>query len=94
MNPFIFLKFSKLETDQSILASKVYKALSTYRHQLVIGNLLQTYKIQVLLFDQEKKDPLSLERSPSDIEKGIDLEYYIVKEISIRHNKFLENKRE
>lgn len=38
----------KLETDDSILISKAEKALQRYQHQLVIGNLLQTRKREVV----------------------------------------------
>nr|POE90030.1 phosphopantothenate--cysteine ligase cab2 [Quercus suber] len=38
----------KLETDASLLARKARNALDTYAHHLVIGNLLQTRKREVL----------------------------------------------
>ena len=38
----------KLETDPSILSEKCWTALKKYRHHLVIGNLLNTRKWEVL----------------------------------------------
>ena len=39
----------KLETDESILIKKSKKALETYKHKIVIANLLQTRKEKVIL---------------------------------------------
>lgn len=38
----------KLETDNNILLKKARSALDRYHHQLVIGNLLQTRKKEVV----------------------------------------------
>ena len=40
----------KLETDSNILVMKARKALDKYGHKLVIGNLLDTRKREVLSF--------------------------------------------
>ncbi|GMM51690.1 phosphopantothenate--cysteine ligase [Starmerella bacillaris] len=40
----------KLETDASILTKKAHDALAKYGHQMVVGNLLQTRKYEVILW--------------------------------------------
>ena len=47
--PQAFVISFKLETDESILIKKANKALETYKHKIVIANLLQTRKEKVIL---------------------------------------------
>ena len=47
--PQAFVISFKLETDESILIKKAKKALETYKHKIVIANLLQTRKEKVIL---------------------------------------------
>ena len=47
--PQAFVISFKLETDESILIKKSKKALETYKHKIVIANLLQTRKEKVIL---------------------------------------------
>lgn len=75
----------KLETDQGLLQSKVLKALEAYGHQLVIGNLLQSYKNRVLFYDKDKPQPTIFEKTNNEI----DLEKYIVEAIVERHTRFI-----
>lgn len=63
----------KLETDNTILIKKSVQALHRYHHQLVIGNLLQTRKNEVVLVtpdevenwirldDEQKKNNVEIE---------------------------------
>ncbi|KAI3406250.2 CAB2 [Candida oxycetoniae] len=46
----------KLETDNNLLLKKARSALERYHHQLVIGNLLQTRKKEVVFVSSDKED--------------------------------------
>ncbi|CAI6345043.1 unnamed protein product [Macrosiphum euphorbiae] len=51
--PNAYIISFKLETDSGILEQKAKGALSKYKHQLVIGNLLHTRKHNVKLIAQD-----------------------------------------
>eukprot|EP00095_Tigriopus_kingsejongensis_P000569 maker-scaffold372_size192401-snap-gene-0.42 protein:Tk00569 transcript:maker-scaffold372_size192401-snap-gene-0.42-mRNA-1 annotation:"phosphopantothenate--cysteine ligase" len=56
--PNAFVISFKLETNPKILVHKARKALTTYNHKLVIANLLQTRKEEVILVSQEGEETL------------------------------------
>lgn len=62
----------KLETDLSILLSKANSALTRYQHQLVIGNLLQTRKHEVVFVKPDAEPEwVRLQDNKSEIEHMI-----------------------
>ncbi|KAF3923352.1 hypothetical protein ABW21_db0204300 [Orbilia brochopaga] len=91
----------KLETDETILLKKCRLALKRYSHHLVIGNLLQTRKYQVVLVDsvdpqkqprwltvqQNKEDEKSAEKNSVkfDAKQDSEIEEQIVIEVVRRH---------
>ena len=50
----------KLETDAALVIAKSRLALSTYGHQLVVANLLQTRASTVTLVDPEVRAQLAI----------------------------------
>ena len=82
--PQAFVISFKLETDESILIKKAKKALETYKHKIVIANLLQTRKEKVILVMSTSADsPNQLETivmSKQELISGfkIFLAYYFV----------------
>lgn len=66
----------KLETDPGLLLEKARKALDRYGHRLVIGNLLDTRKREVLLVYQDRTEEVRL--SESEMEAGVEIEERIV----------------
>jgi len=46
----------KLETDHTILEKKVMQSFNLYGVDMVIANLLQTYKTECILFTKEKRE--------------------------------------
>ncbi|KAL6068649.1 Phosphopantothenate--cysteine ligase cab2 [Balamuthia mandrillaris] len=76
--PGCFVVSFKLETDETILTRKATGALRNYGHQLVIGNLLSTYKDEVHLFThnspnlsddgQKEEEAITIKRVGKDIE--------------------------
>ncbi|KAK9370138.1 DNA/pantothenate metabolism flavoprotein [Lipomyces kononenkoae] len=75
----------KLETDSSILLSKARQALERYAHQLVIGNLLQTRKAEVVFVEPDKTE-LWIRLTPAQEATGVDIESLIIPAIIQRHD--------
>ena len=82
----------KLETDNSILLQKSLTALSRYQHQLVIGNLLQTRKKEVVLVTPDEKTEW-VRLSEQEEKNGVEIESLIVPAVIERHHKWIESKR-
>jgi len=61
----------QLETDPEILIQKARDSLLKYQHQLVIGNLLNTRKYEVVLVDEKTETWLRTEGRDIDIESLI-----------------------
>jgi len=61
----------QLETDPKILIQKARDSLLKYQHQLVIGNLLNTRKYEVVLVDEKTETWLRTEGRDIDIESLI-----------------------
>jgi len=66
----------KLETDSKILVTKARKALDKYGHKLVIGNLLDTRKREVLLVFKDDIEEVRL--SDTEFEAGVEIEEKII----------------
>jgi len=66
----------KLETDSNILVMKARKALDKYGHKLVIGNLLDTRKREVLLVFKDRMEEVML--SEAELETGLEIEEKII----------------
>lgn len=74
----------KLETDPLILIKKAKSSLERYQHQLVIGNLLQTRKREIVFVsDKGHEDWIKLTKD--QLEKNIEIESLIVPEVIKYH---------
>ncbi len=63
-----------METDKDLLAKKAQKALHTYKHQLVIANLLNNYRDHVEIYTQNSEsmaNEFNRTDSKEDIEKSL-----------------------
>lgn len=67
--PAAMIVLFKLETDPALLLKKASEALQRYQHQLVIGNLLQTRKSEVVLVSPDGSQDWI--RSQGEIESDI-----------------------
>lgn len=67
----------KLETDANILVSKARQALERYSHQLVIGNLLQTRKHEIVFVEPDSPENW-IRLSPEQIEMEVEIESLII----------------
>lgn len=84
--PEAFVVSFKLETDESLLVSKARSALNKYKHDLVVANMLQTRKQQVIIVGKENDYTLSV--SNERLNKGEEIEQLIVADIVLKHNNF------
>ncbi|KAK6527907.1 hypothetical protein TWF281_009171 [Arthrobotrys megalospora] len=83
----------KLETDPKLLIKKCNMALKRYSHHLVIGNLLQTRKYEVVFVDQDSQYWLRLPQNTEEETNGgkfagkqdSEIEALIVPEVVRRH---------
>ncbi|ODQ81472.1 hypothetical protein BABINDRAFT_6170 [Babjeviella inositovora NRRL Y-12698] len=77
----------KLETDANILILKAKGALERYQHQLVIGNLLQTRKDEVVFVTSTDERWIRL----TEEQKGVvDIESLIIPEVIAAHTDWTE----
>lgn len=88
--PKAFVVSFKLETDESLLISKARTALNKYHHNLVIANILQTRKQQVIIVSKETDYILSLTNEQLNV--GDEIEQLIVSDIVEKHTKFIWSK--
>lgn len=79
----------KLETDRNILIHKAKQALKRYNHQLVIGNLLQTRKKEVVFVADENREEW-FRLSDEEIKDGVEIENLIVPEVIKYHDDWIQ----
>ena len=76
----------KLETDPDILLSKSKAALDKYGHDLVIGNILETRKKEVVFMYKDGSHE-KVEISDKEITDGVEIEVKIIQKILKLHHK-------
>ena len=86
--PRAFVISFKLETDPSLLRTKARKALQTYGHRLVIANLLQTRKTEVIAVTRDSDEKLELTKH--EIDQGTEIEEKIVAAVAMRHEEYIK----
>uniref|UniRef100_A0A0N4ZFE5 Phosphopantothenate--cysteine ligase n=1 Tax=Parastrongyloides trichosuri TaxID=131310 RepID=A0A0N4ZFE5_PARTI len=87
-----FLVTFKLETNEKILYMKSKRSFEYYKHNLVIGNILDKRNFEVILFTPKNDNELNeeiLTLSEEEIKKNIDIEEKLVESLTKMHNKFL-----
>lgn len=80
----------KLETDPSILEAKAKKALNRYNHQLVIGNLLQTRKREVIFVSQDGS-VTTHQLTPEQEAAHVDVESIIIPNVISLHKNWISS---
>lgn len=81
----------KLETDHTILIKKANEALKRYHHQLVIGNLLQSRKTEVVFVTPDGAQ-LWVKLSPEQQAKHVEIESLIIPAVIEQHEKWKNGK--
>ncbi|CAG8497067.1 9969_t:CDS:2 [Acaulospora colombiana] len=82
-----FIVSFKLETDPNLLIDKSRHALTRYGHQIVIGNLLETRKAEVIFITKDTEFQLKL--TDDEIAHGMEIESKIVPELVKRHDEWI-----
>ncbi|XP_050739015.1 uncharacterized protein LOC127009714 [Eriocheir sinensis] len=86
--PELYVVSFKLETDEKKLIEKAAAALRKYKHDLVIGNLLQTRREEVTLVTERESSLLRLTEHQKA--ERIEIEKLIVDEVCGRHRNFIK----
>ncbi|CAG8555754.1 4108_t:CDS:2 [Funneliformis mosseae] len=84
-----FIVSFKLETDPSLLVSKSRQALTKYGHQIVIGNLLTTRKLEVVFITKDSEFNLKL--SEQELKDDVEIESKIIPELVKKHDEWIKN---
>lgn len=79
-----FVVSFKLETDPDILTQKSRTALEKYGHDLVIGNILDTRKKEVLLVYKDKTTEKII-MSDEELDSGLEIEVKIIEKLVKLH---------
>lgn len=82
----------QLETDESILIEKARGALEKYRHNAVIGNVLQTRKRHVVFVYPNARAPEPVVLAEADVARGAEIEQRIVQKLAEQHAQFVRAK--
>lgn len=80
----------KLETDINILIRKASEALKRYQHQLVIGNLLQTRKDEVV-FVKPGEIEIWIRLTEDEKKDKVEIESIIIPEVIKEHQKWMQH---
>ncbi|KAM4704201.1 phosphopantothenate--cysteine ligase [Rhinophrynus dorsalis] len=86
--PKAFVISFKLETDPLILIERARKALATYRHQVVVANVLDSRRSYVVVVTNTTEAQLSV--SEEEDRLGVEIEEKIIKDLTSRHKHFIE----
>ncbi|KAF5112110.1 hypothetical protein DV452_004174 [Geotrichum candidum] len=82
----------KLETDEKLLLFKARQALTRYSHQLVIGNLLQTRKREVVFVTTE--DAVDYNISEEEEANGVEIESVIIPKVIDAHTTWISQHKQ
>ena len=85
-----FVVSFKLETDPEILTQKSITALEKYGHDLVIGNILDTRKKEVLFVFKDKTTE-KIVMDDEELESGIEIEMKIIEKLVKLHKAYRLN---
>ncbi|KAG7664091.1 CAB2 [[Candida] subhashii] len=83
----MFVSF-KLETDSNILIQKAQTALDRYHHQLVIGNLLQTRKKEVVFVTPDQGNEW-IRLSDEEVAKHVEIEVKMIPQVIKYHDQWV-----
>ncbi|XP_062219406.1 phosphopantothenate--cysteine ligase 1-like [Phragmites australis] len=81
--PLAFCISFKLETDSDILVQKADMALNKYKMNIVVANLLATYKEEVIIVTNDERNTIRR------CHKDEDLEEHIIKLLEESHSKYI-----
>ncbi|XP_019747984.1 phosphopantothenate--cysteine ligase [Hippocampus comes] len=85
--PRAFVISFKLETDAAILLEKARQALDTYRHQVVVANVLDSRRGHVVVVTPTSQHEVVL--SKEDVDNQVEIEEKIVTNLTAAHKHFI-----
>lgn len=85
--PEAFIISFKLETDPSIVLERARRALDIYKHQVVVGNVLDTRRGYVVIVTKESKEELVL--TEEEAQREVEIEEKIISNLSSAHTRFI-----
>ncbi|XP_026292857.1 phosphopantothenate--cysteine ligase-like [Frankliniella occidentalis] len=85
--PKAYVVSFKLETDESILIKKARGALEKYKHNVVIGNLLQSRRHLGVVVTQN--NAMNIVLTPEQEKQGLEIEEFFVQHLQTEHLKFI-----
>lgn len=88
--PLAMIVSFKLETDSLILIKKALGALTRYQHQLVIGNLLQTRKWEVV-FVKPDGEQTWIRLNDEEQKNNVEIESLIIPGVIVEHKAWIES---
>lgn len=87
--PSAYVVSFKLETDDCLLVPKAKRSLSKYGHQLVVGNLLQRRKFEIVLVEPHTEKPTWIRLPPAPGPPPHEIERDIVAALVERHQAWI-----
>ncbi|RKP31487.1 DFP-domain-containing protein [Metschnikowia bicuspidata] len=90
--PLAMIVSFKLETDSNLLIQKSVQALHRYHHQLVIGNLLQTRKNEVVLVTPRETQAW-IRLTEEQKKQGVEIESVIIPAVIDAHRAWVDQTR-
>lgn len=81
----------KLETDDLILIRKAELALAKYQHQLVIGNLLQTRKKEVVFVRPSPHKNYWIRLTDDEINRNVEIESLLIPKVIEEHDQWINS---
>ncbi|XP_062842285.1 phosphopantothenate--cysteine ligase [Trichomycterus rosablanca] len=85
--PQAFVISFKLETDPSILLERARRALDTYKHQVVVANVLDTRRGYVVIVTKDTQEELIL--TDEEVQRDVEIEEKIITILSAAHTEFI-----
>lgn len=81
--PQAFVVSFKLETDTNLLMGKSLQALDKYRHNCVVGNILEERKAKVVVIDSKQRV------KDVDAHDGLEIEHFLIDYLAQLHSEYL-----
>lgn len=88
--PLAMIVSFKLETDSNILIKKANEALRRYQHQLVVGNLLQTRKNEVVFVTPDGAQNW-IRLTEAEKQANTEIESHIIPAVISEHTRWMQH---
>ncbi|XP_014664508.1 PREDICTED: phosphopantothenate--cysteine ligase-like [Priapulus caudatus] len=90
--PDAFIVSFKLETNKELLLQKSEGALDKYQHNVVVGNVLETRKRQVIIVTSGEVEGVAI--SKEELHQGVEIELKLVDNLAKKHSRYCRETKE